>query len=289
VLVDLVRITTRDGCQLDGMLLRSTAERKIDLDAVCLIHGTGGNFYSSGLFEVFAEGFLKLGCSVLRVNTRGHDGISTTVSDRGGLRLGAAFETVDDCRHDLAAWLDWIRANLGPRAALLGHSLGAVKCLYATAHEPQLAPQCIIAVSPPRLSYFWFCVGPLAGEFLATYQQAEALVSAGQLDALMEVKVPLPFAIAAASYIEKYGPDERYNYLKFLASVPCPTLVLLGEVEVAKNMAFQRAPAEVARLAEKFPHISLESIAEADHFYSGVRNEAWQVIGRWLRARNKSD
>src|SRR5205814_603670 len=105
-------------------------------------------------------------CAVLRVNTRGHDGISTALGARGGVRLGAAFETVDDCRHDLAAWLDWARANVGPRVGLLGHSLGAVKCLYAAAQEPRLAPQRIIAVSPPRLSYSWFCASPQAAEFL---------------------------------------------------------------------------------------------------------------------------
>src|ERR1700676_3030924 len=97
---------------LDGMLLGSPAEKKLSLDAVCFIHGTGGNFYSSSLFDVFSRKFLDLGCAVLRVNTRGHDGISTAVSARGGVRLGAAYETVDDCRHDLAASLEWLRTNV---------------------------------------------------------------------------------------------------------------------------------------------------------------------------------
>ena len=54
---------------------------------------------------------------------------------RGGLRLGAAYETVDDCRFDLLAWVAWLRQHVGPRVALAGHSLGAVKCLYAAAHD----------------------------------------------------------------------------------------------------------------------------------------------------------
>ena len=249
--VDLVRVTTRDGFHLDGVWQTSTLERKLDLDAVCFIHGTGGNFYGSSMFDLFAEKFLNLGCGVLRVNTRGHDGISTAVSTRGGLCLGAAYETVDDCRHDLAAWLDWLRAQTGPRVALLGHSLGAVKCLYAAAQDPDGAPARIIAVSPPRLSYSWFCASSQGTDFLASYQEAEALVRAGKPSALLEVKLPLPMAIAAAGYLEKYGPEERYNYLRFLPSVPCSTVVLFGSIEVAKNMAFQEAPAEVAKLAEK--------------------------------------
>ncbi len=282
--VDLVRVTTHDGYHLDGILQRPlpAARPVVDLDGVCFIHGTGGNFYSSTMFDLFAERFVRLGCAVLRGNTRGHDGISTAVTGHGGVRLGAAYENVDDCRHDLAAWLDWLRTNVGPRVGLLGHSLGAVKCLYAAVQEPQAAPEAILAISPPRLSYSWFCASPQAAEFLATFQEAEARIGARQASALLEVKLPLPMVIAAAGYVEKYGPDERYNYLRFLGRVPCKTLVLLGSVEVEKNMAFQGAPREVATLAERNPRLAFEVIPGADHFYSGVREAAWHALERWL-------
>src|SRR3954463_7081006 len=100
--VDLVQVTTRDGVRLDGALLNPPQTgAQLSLDAVCFIHGTGGNFYSSTLFDSFAARFLDLGCAVLRVNTRGHDGISNAVTARGGRRLGAAYEVVDECRHDV--------------------------------------------------------------------------------------------------------------------------------------------------------------------------------------------
>ena len=82
MLVDPLRVTTRDGYMLDGMLLRSSAAKKLGLDAVCFVHGTGGNFYSSSMFDLFAQKFLDLGCPVLRVNTRGHDGISTAATSQ---------------------------------------------------------------------------------------------------------------------------------------------------------------------------------------------------------------
>ena len=85
---------------------------------------------------------------MLRVNTRGHDPVSTAATARGGRRQGAAYEAVDDCRHDVAAWLDWLRPRAGPRVGLLGHSMGAVKCLYAPAQEPDLRPACVIALIP---------------------------------------------------------------------------------------------------------------------------------------------
>jgi alpha/beta superfamily hydrolase len=94
--------------------------------------------------------------------------------------------------------------------------------------------------------------------------------------------LPLPMAIAAAGYVEKYGPNERYKYLQVLPSVPCPTLVLLGSVEIASNIAFQEAPAAVAKIAESQPRVKLALVERADHFYTGVRQEAWQEIENWL-------
>ena len=166
MLVDLVQTTTRDGARLDGIWQASEARPAVGLDAFCFLHGTGGNFYGSTLFDALGERLLQLGCGVLRVNTRGHDVVSNAQTAKGGRRLGAAYEAVDECRHDVAGWLDWLRAKGMQRVGLLGHSSGAVKALYAAAHEPQLDLACLVAVSPPRLSYSWFCSSPEGPEFL---------------------------------------------------------------------------------------------------------------------------
>ncbi len=284
MLVDLVQTTTRDGLRLDGSFQAAAAAPALGADAFCLVHGTGGNFYGSTLFDAFAERLLGLGCAVLRVNTRGHDGISSALTARGGRRQGAAYEVVDECRHDLAAWLDWLRPRAGPRVGLLGHSSGAVKCLYALAQEPRLGAACVVALSPPRLSYSWFCSRPEGPAFLATYQQAEEQLRAGRPDALLDVKLPLPFVITAAGYLEKYGPDERYNYLRFLPGVTCPALVTLGDVEVANNMAFADAPEALRELTARNPRLGVETIAGADHFYTAVRAEVVARVEAWLRS-----
>jgi pimeloyl-ACP methyl ester carboxylesterase len=284
VLVDLVQISTRDGLRLDGMFQEPAGPpAQVGIDSVCLVHGTGSNFYGSTLFDGIAERLRALGVAVLRINTRGHDGISTAALATGGRRLGAAFEVVDDCRHDLAGWTDWLRQRAGPRIGLIGHSLGAVKCLYALAQEPKTAAW-VVALSPPRLSYSWFCSSPEGPAFLETYARAEQAVRDGQPAALLEVKLPLPFAIAAAGYLEKYGPDERYNYLRFLPGVPCPTLITLGSKEVESNMAFRGAPDEIRVLGSRNPRLRLEVIADGDHFYTGVRPELISRLEAWLWA-----
>lgn len=283
MLVDLVQTATRDGLRLDGAFYPPAGAPVLPVDAFCFLHGTGGNFYSSSLFDDLGERLRSLGCGVLRVNTRGHDAISTAQTEQGGRRQGAAYEVVDHCRHDIAAWLDWLRQRIGPRIGLLGHSMGAIKCLYALAHEPHNAPVCAVAVSPPRLSYSWFCSSPEGADFLQTYQLAEQHAANGQAGTLLEVKLPLPFLITAGGYVEKYGPEERYNYLRFVASVSCPTLITLGGVETAHNMAFRAASQALEELAAKRDNLSVETIADADHFYNGVREVLGSRLEAWLR------
>src|SRR5262249_47900969 len=153
MLVDLVHTVTRDDIRLNGVFHAAAGPTSIGVDGVCLIHGSGSNFYSSTLLAALAERVQALGCGVLRGHNRGDDWISRATTSGGGRRLGATYEIVDDCRHDLAAWIGWLRERAGPRIGLVGHSLGAIKCLYAAAHERGLDIAWVVALSPPRLSY----------------------------------------------------------------------------------------------------------------------------------------
>lgn len=291
MLVDLVHMTTRDGIRLDGTYREGRTDNALVVDAVILVHGTGGNFYSSTLFDQLADRLVEVGVAVLRVNTRGHDLMSSALTPQGGRRIGAAYELVDDCRHDLAAWIDWLRqrpraAEQGPRRiGLIGHSLGGVKVLYALAQEPSLPVTALVALSPPRLSYSEFCASPQRDEFLKSYEQAELLNqsrSPGEGPAaLLEVKLPLPFVITAAGYVEKYGPDERYNFVNFMRSVKCPTLVTFGSLEVESNMAFRGVPEALRELDRK--NVQVDVVAGGDHFYSATRKEIIECVETWLR------
>jgi pimeloyl-ACP methyl ester carboxylesterase len=280
MLVDLIHVTTRDGVRLDGIHQPPSTPNSGPLDAVVCVHGTGSNFYASTLFDVVAADLLERNVSVVRVNTRGHDLMSTAATARGVRRLGAAYEILDDCRHDLAAWVGWAKEHCGPRVGLIGHSSGAVKCLYAQAHETDAAVTHLVAVSPPRLSHAHFAAGENSREFLETYHRAKALVEAGEPDALLDVRLPLPFVITAAGYVEKYGPDERYNFLNFLDRVRCKTLLTLGEIELSHHPAFRGTAEAVAQAA---PNVDVAVVAGADHFYTGAREALLQRLREWLR------
>ena len=191
---------------------------------------------------------------MLRVNTRGHDGISTAATPQGGRRLGAAYEAVDDCRHDLAAWVDWLRPR-AERIGLVGHSLGAVKGIYALARRPRPAVAALIALSPPRLSYSWFCESPQAAEFLADTAAPRASYSKGSRPPSSSSSCLCRSPSPRRATSRNIAPTSEYNYMKLIGAVPCPTLVTLGTVEAANNMAFKGAFEALQERAAKLPRV----------------------------------
>ncbi len=322
MLIDLVRFQTADGIRLDGALRVPPAgtASQLPVDALLLVHGTGANFYASSLLEAVAEHFVARGVAALLVNTRGRDILYTAGTSAGPRRLGAACERVDDCRLDIAAWLGWLAERGYRRVGLVGHSLGAIKGVYAMAQPdatggwhaqnmdvmgvegqlPHAPPRpsppcseratqavqvtCLCAISPARLSYDYLCGSPAAEEFRATLERARQLIDAGQGETLMEVQFPIPYVVTAAGYLDKYGPGERFNVLTYVGRLRLPTLFTFGSSEVQAHVAFRGLPEAIEAAAEAAPNplVQVAVVAGADHVYSGVRSELTARIERWL-------
>jgi pimeloyl-ACP methyl ester carboxylesterase len=283
--VDLVRTTAADGVRLDGALWPPAADAgdtATGIDAFLLIHGTGANFYGSSLLEYLAGRFQSLGSHVLAGNTRGHDIVCTVSAGGAARRQGAAYECVDDGRTDLAAWIRHLTEAGHRRIGLVGHSLGAIKAICAQALDPHPAVVCIVAVSPARLSYSYFLQSPRADVFTQTLALAEEHVRLGKGETLMQVEFPLPYIVTAAGYLDKYGPQERYNVLRYVTRLACPTLVTFGSAEVAGNVAFAGLPEAIELAVGPDSPVAVATIAGADHVYSGTRSELSARIERWL-------
>jgi pimeloyl-ACP methyl ester carboxylesterase len=234
------------------------------------------------LFETLTARLLELGVTVLAVNTRGHDLVSTAVTADGPRRQGAAYEDVSRCRQDIAAWVEFLATRGFSRVALIGHSSGAIKTVYSQAAKSHPAVTQLVAISPPRLSHAHFAGSDKSSEFLALLAEAESLIIQGRGEQLMDVRFPLPYLVTAAGFVDKYGPGERYNVLRLLANLVVPTLVTFGGLEVATNVAFQGLPEAVGDIARSNPLVSLAIIPDADHFYSAHCRELVACLERWL-------
>lgn len=287
MIVDLVQVSAADGVRLDGALQTPPdgVAAQLGVDALLCLHGTGSNFYGSSLFAALAPRLLRAGVAVLTANTRGHDLISTVA---GGARRvqGAAYEIVDECRLDAAAWVGWLAERGYRRIGLVGHSLGAVKAVYSLAHDEDrslAAVSCLLAISPPRLACSHFSQIPQAEEFQRDLAAAEAHVREGRGETLMAVRFPLPYLVSAAGYVDKYGPAERYNILNFAARVACPALYTFGSLEVQRNSAFQGLPELLEGQGAQGANLKVAVIAGADHFYTGAYSELADRLEFWLR------
>lgn len=131
---ELVKIKTRDGVPLCGMLFEPRWQDKSTTTAIWL-PGLTDTFYGNlPLSQALAEGLNRHGISFAVFNTRGS---AVAESEKVGPRnrrhkiwLGAAFEKFEDCVHDIKAMLSSMRGRGYGKIFLLGHSTGANKAVY---------------------------------------------------------------------------------------------------------------------------------------------------------------
>lgn len=285
--VELCRITTSDGLLLDGSLQRpmGATQSPPQVDAYLLIHGTGSNFYAGGVLESFAAGALQAGSAVQRINTRGHDGISSiAVIDGPSRKGGAAYETISECRLDVAAWLDLLTSHGYARVALVGHSMGAVKAIYAQALDRHASVRAVIAISPPRFRHGNFMTHEKAEPFRADHQRAMRMVEAGHGDELMPVTQPLPMLLTASGFLAKYGAHDEYDIVRHLPNVDVPTMVMVGDQSARTSPAFDGLPEALDQLAEREPLLTFRLVKGADTNYRGCLDRPFLIADEWFAA-----
>jgi pimeloyl-ACP methyl ester carboxylesterase len=286
MLVDLLRTTTADGLRLDGALHSANpapSRRAPAVDVLLCLHGVGSSFYGSSLFAAITPRLMDAGISMLWANTRGHDSVYTSHTPSGPRRCGAAYETVSDCRHDIAAWTDLLRQRGFERIGILGHSLGAIKAVYSEAYHPQTEVACVIAISPPRLSYSAFGNGLQSATFFESSLLANQSLEQGRPDDLIEVSFPFPLLITAAGFIDKYGPEEKYNLVKFASRVRSPILFIYGTRELRHGGdAFAGVPDALRGLPDDGQSLTVATVPEADHNYTGRHEQLNDEILGWL-------
>lgn len=278
---ELCRVTTEDGLQLEGCYSRPNApSANSRVDALMLVHGTGSNFYAAGVLEVLGSKALESGLAVLRINTRGHDGLCSIPASKGSVKGGAVYENLGDCVFDIAAWVAYLESRGHNRIGLVGHSSGAVKVLYTLAHRQLPSIAAFIGISPPRFNHELLRRHP---DFVREFEQAEALVNSGRGDTLQQMSQPLPLLIAASRIVTKYGTTNNYDFVQVLNKVQVPTLILLGAKTVETSIAFQGLPEAIR--AMQSPHVELQVVEGANIHYSGQMDVPWNLASEWLKSK----
>ena len=120
------------------------------------------------------------------------------------------------------------------------------------------------------------------GLLIPRMTEAQRLVDEHQPDAMVLAKFPFPLRISAGSYVEKYGPGGRYDFLEFLSKVPCPVLLTLGSVELETMSAFRGLREAIADAIPPNSPVQITTIEGADHFYAGQHAALGLALMQWI-------
>lgn len=287
MIVELLRTYAADGIPLEGSLREPApgVASAAPVDILIMHHGIGGNFYRESYFDIIAEEFLARGCAVIRANSRGHDLAYNMPPPLP--RLGAAFETVDDCRLDWRAWIDLAEARGYGRIGVWGHSLGAVKTIYYLANEDDPRIVRAVASSPPRFSQSAFLKRAESEIFATSVREADRLAADGKFDAIFAIQAPTAALMSVRTFLDKYGTEERYDYLTHLPQVTTPLLITIGGLEGSDkerndSFAFAGLADTLTERSASANNFTFRLIEGADHFYNGVTDRLWDAVGAWL-------
>ncbi len=278
----LVQTTTSDGVKLHGFL---SEPRRLEKAWIC-VHGVNSNFYSSTLLSELSRKLATEDTAVLIVNTRGHDILSFNTGPTP-MRLGSQIESLSASQLDLDAWVQFLVGRGVGRISLLGHSLGALKCLlWSLKKHDHLSS--LVAISPPRLNTDLLLKDPVRGPvFQRHLAEATDNCENGAPEFVMKVRFPLPMWICASTYKDKYGSGDKYDYLAFADQLRIPTLWTFGQFEVEEGSAnFRGADIDLKRQLSLVASDAKQTvcvIADADHSYRGVLGQLGDCIGNWIR------
>ena len=126
---------------------------------------------------------------------------------------------------------------------------------------------------------------PRSSDHFSSIADARAYVADGSPNQLFTARFPFPMLICAATYLDKYGTDERYNFLPLVDKLSLPTLFTYGQIELESgSVAFDGLPDAIAAQATNETSIQITTVPGADHFYTGKYGELADVMAAWVLA-----
>jgi pimeloyl-ACP methyl ester carboxylesterase len=290
---ELVRVTTSDGLELQGLLV--TPASGPAKTTVIHVHGLSGNFYENRFVDHAADAATGAGANFITINNRGHEYISDFIceSPEGvtSKQIGGAFETFGDCLKDIQAWVDLAKSRGAERIVLQGHSHGALKVTYylSKTDDPVIAG--IVLLSPSDdFGLQRYRMGRRFDEILGIVKK---MVDEGRGHDFIP-RDYFHYHISAATYYDTFRPDSplklfnismtETHHFPALEHIKIPLLLIVGSVDEAFIGRADEFVADVRRKIKKTKDFSGQVLSEAPHNYLGHESELAGHIGEWLKA-----
>src|SRR5881409_715899 len=282
VSVSLVRLRTRDGVWLDGIIAEPRHRRR--RTALIWVHGLGSMFSSAQpLIRELSTRLNLAGIGYFKFNNRGHD----VVAGRGNVLAGAAFERFAQSVIDIRAMIAFAARCGYRRVILAGHSTGANKVLHYAARVRDRRVAGLILAGP---------ISDVAAEAKRIgARELRRRVAAAERIASRDPQGLVPRAWgfwSARRYISLYRPGQDEDVFPYdrpsarwtaLRSVQLPIAAIIG----SRDEYLDRPPQEVIdalrRNAVRPRSFSGVVLRGARHGFQKRERELADVIVRWVR------
>jgi acetyl esterase/lipase len=278
--VSLVRVRTRDGVWLDGVIAEPRRRRNV---ALIWVHGLGSVF-SSGqpLIRALSTRLNAAGIAYLKLNNRGHDTVT-----RSGKRLaGAAFERFGESVEDIRTAIVLARRAGYDHVILAGHSTGANKVLHYMARVRDRRVIGLILLGP---------VSDVAAERKRMgHRQLQRRVAVAERIAKRDPNALVPHAFgywSARRYLSLYRPggtEDVFPYYRpyarwtALRRLRLPLAAIVG----SRDEYLDRPPTGLidafARNATRARSFTGIVIPRARHSFQKYEHDLARAIMRWI-------
>jgi len=285
VATTLVRLRTRDGIWLDGLMAEPSGRRRT---ALVWVHGLGSTFASGQpLIRELSAALDAAGIGYFKFNNRGHD----VVAGRGAQLAGAAFERFGRSVEDIRAMIAFAVRRGFRRVVLAGHSTGANKALHYAARVRDRRVAGLLLLGP---------VSDIAGEARRVgAPELRRRVAAAERLARRDPRALVPRAWgfwSARRYVSLYKPGQDEDVFPYyrpsarwtaLRSVRLPVAAIIG----GGDEYLDRPPHAVidafrhhARRARSFTGVVVPG---AGHSFIGRERALVEIITGWIRTAGR--
>jgi pimeloyl-ACP methyl ester carboxylesterase len=286
VAVSLVRIATRDGVWLDGVVAEPRGRRHT---ALVWVHGLGSVF-SSGqpLTRELSTRLNAAGVAFFKLNNRGHD----VVAGRGRHLAGAAFERFGQSIEDIRAMVGFARKCGYRRVVLAGHSTGANKVLHYGARVHDRRVRGIVLVGP---------VSDVAAEARRLgARELRSRVAGAERIARRDPEGLVPRAWgfwSARRYISLYRPGEVEDVFPYyrsngrwttFRSVRLPVAAILGGRDEFLDRPAREVIEAFRQQAVRARSFTGTVVPRARHGFQGYERALADLLVSWIGALRKT-
>jgi alpha-beta hydrolase superfamily lysophospholipase len=286
---EIITVTTKDQIILHGIVC-IPPNHQVNSTCVIHVHGSYGNFYENFFLAPMAHAFNAQGISFIAINTRGRDYLAdfkTLETDKySSRRIGGIREVFKNCEHDIRAWVEYARSIGCSKIVLQGHSLGAMKVAFYTAHWPTDINGVTLLSPPDNIGLQKNDAGTRYDEFLATAKE----LARSDPNSLMPAEAYYD-PISAAAYESLFGSPENTGMFTFgdeglmrtsaLSRIACPLLVTFATQNEAVANDLETCKTAILRSVRNPERVRIEVVHGANHSYHFCEQPLAELLADW--------